>query len=346
MKAKLLSLTALFVILSFALAQDMNLRFVGTFSNLGLHQNYEQPFWGETVPEGLEGVTTEVTTFDQMGLAGGEVFRLLDQGLFDIGATVGDYVVSDAPAIEGLDLPLLAPDIETAQSVAESYKPVLDAALQESFDAKLISVAPYPSQIVFCNTEIGSLEDLEGLRIRASGRSTAEFLEAIGAAGVTLAFNEVPQALQQGVVDCAVTGSTSGYSAGWADVATHLYTLPAGGWDYVITAMQLEVWDQLSAGQQETLMTLVEEEFESEVWGGIGHLTQQGINCLTGTGECELGEAEDMTLVELSEGDIERGRELLLSDLLPAWASRVDAEWVERWNDTIGDVTGLSAKNE
>lgn len=327
-------------------ASAQELRYVGTFSNLGLHQNFEREFWGETVPSLLPDLEVEVTTFDQMGLGGDEVLRLLEMGLYDVGATVADYVVSDAPALEGLDLPGLAPDIETAQQVAQAYKPVLDDAVQEAFDAKLLSVVPYPSQVVFCNEEISSLQDLQGLRVRSSGRSTAEFLEAVGATGVTLAFNEVPQALQQGVVECAVTGSTSGYSAGWGEVATHLYPLPAGGWDYVITAMSMDTWEQLSEEQQDTLLTAIEEQFEADVWAGIGHETQQGINCLTDTGECELGDPENMTLVEVTEADLEQTREVLRNDLLPAWASRVDDEWVQRWNETIGSVTDLSASGQ
>lgn len=340
MKNVAVAVVLAFALLSGASAQD--LRYVGTFSNLGLYQNFEQEFWSETVPSLLPGVTTDVTTFDQMGLGGEEVFRLLDLGLYDIGATVADYVVTDAPVLEGLDLPGLALDIETAREIASAYKPVLDDAMQEVFNAKLLSVVPYPAQVFFCNTPVTSLEDLQGKRVRASGRSTSDFVEAIGASGVTLAFGEVPQALQQGVVECAITGSTSGYSAGWDEVSTHLYTLPAGGWDYVITAMSLESWNELSEEQQQTLLTAIEEQYEAPVWEGIGEETQQGINCLTNTGECTLGEPGDMTLVEVADEDLEQIREVLENEVLPAWAARVDPETVERWNETVGDVAGVS----
>jgi TRAP-type C4-dicarboxylate transport system substrate-binding protein len=53
--------------------------------------------------------------------------------------------------------------------------------------------------------------------------------------------------LQNGVVDCAVTGAGSGYSAGWWEVSTHLLPIPLGGWDSVVTAMNLDRWNSLSA---------------------------------------------------------------------------------------------------
>jgi TRAP-type C4-dicarboxylate transport system substrate-binding protein len=335
-----LVLCSVLALLATAAAQDI--KYVGSWGNLILYQQFEQPFWSERVPELLDGVATDVTSFDQMGLRGAEVYRFLDMGLFDVSATVADYVVADAPALEGLDLPVLAPDIETARQVAEAYKPVLDQAMQEAFNAKLLSVVPYPAQVVFCNEPVTSLADLRGKKVRASGRSTAEFVEAVGATSVTLAFNEVPQSLERGVVECAITGSTSGYSAGWGEVASHLYPLPIGGWDHVVTAMSLGSWEALGEENQRKLLDAIHDELETPIWQAIGEDTQRGIECLTGS-ECGLGEPAGMTLSPVQEADLQRSREILETEVLPSWAGRVGPEWVERWNDTVGSVTGLNA---
>ena len=66
--------------------------------------------------------------------------------------------------------------------------------------------------------------------MRGSGRMTTQFLEALGAEGVNIGFGEVPGSLERGVVDCAITGAGSGYSAGWWESATHLLVIPLGGW--------------------------------------------------------------------------------------------------------------------
>jgi|SRR5690625_3094978 len=326
---------------------DTQITFVGSWSGLSLHRTFERPFWGEHIPEASDGaVQVEVTTFDQMGLGGGEVFRLLSNGVFDMGATVADYAVEDSPELEGLDMPIIAPDAELAWEVAESYKPVLDRALNERFNAKLISVVPYPSQMVFCNTEISSLGDLEGKQVRASGRSTAEFLEALGAEGITVNYAEVPGALQRGVVDCAVTGSLNGYSSGWHEVSTHLLPLPIGGWDHVVTAMNLNKWESLDPQVQEFLQREVEENFERPVWETAVEETQEGIACLTGEGECTRGDPGSMVLVEVTEEDFERGKQLLADEVLPRWAARVDQEWVDLWNESIGAKVGLTAERK
>lgn len=324
--------------------QDTDLTYVGSWSSLSLFKNFEKPFWGETLPDDSGGaITVQVSTFDQMGLAGAEVYRLLQKGVFDVGATVADYTVQDAPELEGLDMPMIAPDVQKAWDVAKAYKPVLDDALKERFNAKLVSVVPYPAQVVFCNTEISGLEDLKGKKIRASGRTTAEFLEAIGAEGITMAFNEVPGALERKVIDCAVTGSLSGYSSGWHEVSTHLYPLPVGGWDHVVTAVNLDKWESLDPAVRDFILREAEEKLETPVWEAAFDETKEGVACLTGKGDCARGEAGDMVLVEPTDADYAFAREKLEQDVLPAWAKRVSADWVTRWNETAGKVVGLTA---
>lgn len=331
-----------------ASAQELDktsISYVGSWSSLSLYKNFEKPFWQDHVPEASDGkISTDVTTFDQMGLGGGEVYRLMARNVIEVGSTVADYAVSDAPELEGLDMPMMAPDVETARKVAEAYRPVLaDAFVKRYNGAKLLAIVPYPSQVVFCNTEIDGLQDLEGKKVRASGRTTAEFLQAIGAEGITLNYSEVPGALQRGVVDCAVTGSLSGYSSGWHEVSTHLYPLPMGGWDQVLTAMNGKKWDSLSGETQKWLQNEIKTSYEDPVWEAAVEETREGIACLTGEGECKRGKAGDMVLVEATDEDFEQVSRHLEETLLPNWADRVEQKWVDRWNETIGEVTGLTA---
>lgn len=342
------SLLGLAIASSPAAAQDLDkttINYVGSWSSLSLYKNFERPFWKDHVPEASDGqITTEVTTFDQMGLGGGEVYRLMGRDVVEVASTVADYAVEDAPELEGLDMPMIAPDVDTARKVAEAYRPVLADAFRERYKgAHLLAVVPYPSQMVFCNAEINGLSDLEGMKVRASGRTTAEFLEAIGAEGITLNFSEVPGALQRGVIDCAVTGSLSGYSSGWHEVSTHLYPLPVGGWDHVVTAMNGKKWNSLPEATQDWLTAEIKENYEDPVWDSAVDETKEGIACLTGNGDCSRGDAGDMVLVEATDTDFSEAARHLEETLLPNWASRVDQEWVDRWNETIGEVTDLKA---
>lgn len=322
-------------------ASAAELSVVGSWSGLPLHKQYEAPFWTELLPAASEGkITSTLTTHDQMGIKGGDVFRMLGEGVFDVGMTVADYAVSDSPALEGLDVPLIATDAASARAMVDAARPLVDDIYKDVFNAKVLGIAPYPPQVVFCNADISSLEDLKGKKIRASGRMTGKLLEALGAEAVSVSFGEVPGALQKGVVDCAVTGAGSGYSAGWWEVSTHLMPIPLGGWDPVVTAMNLDTWNSLSADEQSLIEASVKSDLEDPAWDTAQSALATDVACLTGTGDCP-GEKHAMQLVEVSDADVATARDILISKVLPDWAERAGKDWGARWNDTVGKVTGV-----
>ncbi len=316
---------------------------VGSWSSLPLYKKYEAPFWTETLPAAIPGLEVQLTTFNQMGIKGGDVFRLLSEGVFDVGMTVADYTVGDAPELEGLDVPLLAGDAATARKMVEAATPMVEDIMAKRFNAKLLAIAPYPPQIVFCKPAITGLADLKGKKVRGSGRMTTKLLEALGAEGVNVAFSEVPGALERGVIDCAVTGSGSGYSAGWWEVSTHLMPLPLGGWDPVVTAMNMDKWNSLPADTQTTMLETLKTNFENPAWDEAASSLANDINCLTGSGECTSGEPAKMTLVPATDADTQTARDALINTVLPDWASRTDAAYVDTWNNAVGKIVDVKA---
>jgi hypothetical protein len=171
---------------------------------------------------------------------------------------------------------------------------------------------------------------------------TTKFLEALGANGVNVAFSEVPGALERGVIDCAVTGAGSGYSAGWWEVSDHLMTIPLGGWDPVVTAMNFDKWKSLSPEMQKLITDEVYSKFEAPAWAAAAGALEADIACLTGNGTCPAGDPASMILVEASDADLAKAKEILTTVVLPEWAERAGADWVKRWNDTVGKTVGVA----
>ena len=340
-KTSTLTLGAGALLATLGTAHAVDLSVVGGWCSLPLYKDYEAPFWTEKLPASGDFDVT-MTTFDQMGIAGGDVFRLLGDGVFDVGMTVSDYTVGDAPELEGLDVPLVATTAAEARAMVDAARPMVEDIMRDRFGSKLLAIAPYPPQVVFCKPEVTSLDDLKGLKIRGSGRMTTKFLEALGAEGINVAFSEVPGALERGVVDCAVTGAGSGYSAGWWEVSTTLMTLPLGGWDPVVTAMNLDKWESLSADEQSELTDAIAADFETPAWDAAADALANDVACLTGEGgECASGDPASMTLVEPSEADVERARTILTDTVLPDWAASAGKEWATRWNESVGKTVGV-----
>lgn len=341
MKRTLSLLIATTALAAPSFAEDLSV--VGSWSSLPLHKQYEAPFWTTTLPEASGGsLNVELTTHNQMSLGLGDIYPLLGQGVYDVAMTVADYAVADAPELEGLDVPLLALSADEARAMVDAARPMVADIYRDRFNSHVLAIAPYPPQVVFCNHDISQLSDLEGLKVRASGRMTAKLLEALGAEGVNVSFSEVPGALQNGVVDCAVTGAGSGYSAGWWEVSTHLLPIPLGGWDSVVTAMNMDKWNSLDADTQSLITDQVKSGFEDPAWDSAQDALVNDIACLTGNGDCPAGDARGMTLVDVSDADFDRARDILTSEVLPEWAERAGDDWAARWNDSVGKVVGVT----
>ncbi|MFC6669982.1 hypothetical protein [Marinobacterium aestuariivivens] len=84
--------------------------------------------------------------------------------------------------------------------------------------------------------------------------------------------------------------------------------------------------------------------YEQTVWDAAQSDFEEGVNCLTGNGECKRGESASMTLVATSEADVAYAASRLEKNVIPAWANRVDDASVNEWNSTIGAITGLVAR--
>ena len=340
MNRTLTMLAATTLLASPALAEDLSV--VGSWSGLPLHKEFEAPFWSEKLPAASGGkINVALTTHNQMNLGVGDVFRLLGDGVYDVAMTVADYAVADAPELEGLDVPLLALTADEARAMVDAARPMVEDIYNKRFNSHVLAIAPYPPQVLFCNAEINGLDDLAGKKVRGSGRMTTLFLEALGAEGVNVAFSEVPGALQKGVVDCAITGAGSGYSAGWWEVSTHLLPIPLGGWDSVVTAINSDKWNALDADTQALIATQIATEFEAPAWAAAQGALDNDVACLTGNGACASGDARSMTLVAVSDADFAKAREVLVGKVLPDWAERAGGDWAERWNGSVGAVVGV-----
>lgn len=349
MKKHLLALfaaTAAMALQVSAQAQNLprtQLKIAGGLSNLTAYQEFEQPFWTKTIPELSKGqVTAEIKGFNEMGVKGPELMRLLSSGVLEFGTATLSYFASDNPINEAIDLPGLAPDAASARKVTDLFKPVYDKFYGQGSSIKILGISPYPAQVLFCNATINGLADVKGKKVRTSSRTQAEFVEALGGTSVTMAFGEVVPAMQNKVVDCAITGSLSGYSAKWYEVATHLYALPIN-WNQQIHAVNQKAWDKLDPKVQTFLQSNI-DKLMNDMWDAAAKQTQLGYDCNSGAAACTLPVKGKVKVVQPSAADKAQLKKLTNEVVLPKWAARCSDQCVSDFNATIGKSLGLVAK--
>lgn len=330
-----------------AAAQELpktNLKVIGSISSLPQYKEYEIPFWTKHLAEKSGGaITADIKGFNEMGLKGPEVLRLMGQGVVQIGATVLAYLAADDPANEMVDIAGLVPDVKTARAVTEAAKPVLTKLYRDKFGVELLAIGTYPAQVIYCNAPLTGLADVKGRKVRASGRSQSDFIAALGGTPVTMAFGEVVPALQNKTVDCAITGTISGNLANWHEVTTHLHRTPLS-WGQIAYAANGKFWANLDPKVRELIDTEIKSTLEKDVWDAAGNLTEQGYLCNVGDAGCTLGKKGTMTLIEPSPADQALLKKVVEETMLPKWAERCSAQCVDDFNASVGKVLQVTAK--
>lgn len=325
-------------------AQDLpetKLNVVGSWGMVSMYTDFTHPFFTETLPEASGGkITAEIKPFNELGLNGSEIVRLVQQGTLQFAETPMGYLIGDNAINGGNDLPGISPELAQARAVSDAYRPTLDKLYEEEYGVKILGVYPYSAQVVYCNGEISGLSDLKGKKVRASGTAISDFISALGGVPVSMSFGEVVQGLQKGVVDCAITGSMSGFTAKWNEVSTHIYALPIA-WSPVVHVVNLDAWNALDASVQ----TFLEKQItglEDSIWNGAEAETAEGFACNTGGASCTRENPGKMTLVPVSEADIATRDRVLKEVVLPKWAEQCGAECVADWNEKVGSLVGIT----
>ncbi|WP_163852078.1 TRAP transporter substrate-binding protein [Pseudooceanicola aestuarii] len=318
------------------------LNVVAPWSSLNAYGAVEQPFWTKDFPAATGGdLTAKLSNYSELGLGGAELLRLASMGVFDVAHIVVGYSVSDDPVIEGIELAGVIQDMDTLRQAVDAYEATMTTDLAEQHNLVYLGMYPNPSQVMYCSEPVTGLDEFAGKKIRFYGSSMNDFIEAAGGTGIGVPLAEVVPALQRGVVDCAFTGTLTGYSFKFPEVTSDLYGLRLG-WGLTFIAANKSTFDGLSAEQQDALRSGA-KTLEGQLWDLARIDDAAGIACNTGNGECPYGEPAAMSFVPVSEADDARRRDLLEEEILKNWAARCDAACIANWNETVGALTGLTA---
>ena len=159
--------------------------------------------WAEEIEERTEG-RVEVQVFPAMQLGGkpSDLYGQARDGVVDIVWTLPGYSAGRFPLTEAFELPFICADAEaTSQALNDFYRTWLQDEYKDT--QPLVFHAAAPGHIHTADREVRTLEDLEGLKMRAPSRASAAMLEALGAVPIGMPVPKVYEALSRGVVEGA-----------------------------------------------------------------------------------------------------------------------------------------------
>ncbi|WMS42223.1 TRAP transporter substrate-binding protein [Acuticoccus sp. MNP-M23] len=322
--------------------QTLQVKAIGSNGTTPVSIYDEVPFWTETIPEASGGkITAQYTPVDQMGIDDKTMLRLLKLGVMDFGSMDISKMSGDDPVFEGCDLAGLALTPANAREACEAWRPVIDRQLQEDWGVKLLAIGGNTPQVFWCRGELDGLDTLRGKKIRVFNNTMRDFLSGLDATAISMAFAEVIPALNNGVVDCAVTGSLSGNTAGWNEVIDSIYPMSLG-WSINILAVNLKTWDSFDEATQEFFLEQA-AAYEDKMWETLTKATNEAENCNTGTEPCTLGKMASSTVIPVADADSAAHTALVENAVLAGWAGRCGADCVTEWNETVGKALDLEA---
>jgi len=155
-------------------------------------------------------VEIQISSFPELGLAGPDTLRLLQDGTMDMGEIYGGYVSGDFPAVEMAELLGLFESSAMQEEVFRAIREDEIRMVAEQWDAKVISYVYYPDQFLWSKRPLRTLDDFKGLKTRTHSTALGDLVAGLGGEGQFIAFSEVYTALERGILDAGVTGSTPG----------------------------------------------------------------------------------------------------------------------------------------
>lgn len=166
------------------------------------HSAVEQAYL-DAVEESSDGrIEFDRTSFEALcDMA--EVVECLRDGRADIGTSVPDYTPNMLPFLTTVGIPFLNTDIQATTAALydthTDYEPAVD--LLEQNNLHYISTWPVGGMLIGSQSPVENLEDVDGLRARATGPITQLSLESAGASVNAVTAAETYESLQRGVID-------------------------------------------------------------------------------------------------------------------------------------------------
>lgn len=323
-------------------AAPLKLRVVGGLGGVNQFTRHEEPFWTRTLPQLSGGrVSAEVLPFDRAGIRGQEMLALVRSGAVPFGTLLLAQAAPGDMELAAPDLAGLNPDMASLRRSVAAFRPHLARILRERHGIELLAVYTYPAQVLFCRRPLQGLASVRGLRVRTSGLSQNDWVEALGGQPVATPFAELLAQIKDGGLDCAITGTMSGNTIGLHELATHLHA-QAVSWGLSIFVAHAGAWASLPP-EVRSLLQRGLAELEQAIWAEAARETEEGIACNAGAAGCSSGRPGRMAVRRPDAADEQRRRELFASHVLPRWLERCGKPCVESWNRTLAPLSGLAA---
>lgn len=242
------------------------------------------------------------------------VWDRVTAGVADMGIILTSATGVPFPKTAVSTVPLLGGDVSaSSQALWELYEQDM---LDESFDAvKVLAMQVAAPNLILSKDEVTTLEDMQGVRIRAVDRNQADAMTSLGASPSVIPFSEAYQALDRGVIDAALANGNTVVSVRLGELAGNLLTNVHFGMTPLAIIMNQSRYDGLS----DEAKAIIDENFGLQATLLLG----QGTEDLEASYLARLEDRDDFAMNALSDEEVARWQEAISADV-DAWSERTE----------------------
>lgn len=188
-----------------------------------------------------------------------DLWNMFTEGGIDI-LDMSPGMVGSFPVSEGFNVPFL---FGSDAQVLAAMNALLEAGLIPEYSDNMEVLTFLPAgglEIFTVKKPITSMEDLAGLKLRASSMTLSNAIGALGGTAVSIQPSEQTTSLQQGVLDGVITGAMYGSWTGLGDVCKYLLQGNVA-MSCMFCGMNKATWESLP----EDLQTLIKDTFTAKI---------------------------------------------------------------------------------
>ncbi len=315
-----------------AIAKPIKLTYA-FFAPAGTFPGKQMAQWAKEMEKRTDGLV-KVQTFPGGTLLGGrDMYDGVLRGVADIGLSCPAYDPGRFPLTSGVGLPVKFPNATVASLTLLDLMSEFKPAEYEKF--KIITMFTNEPGHIQSREPVESLKDLKGMKLRAAGTGVS-ILKVLGAAPVAMSMPQVPESVQTGVIDGAMTSREVLKDFKLAENLHHVVEYPTA----VVTfaaVMDKKKWDELPDKVKKVIDELARE---MTIWTGQYHDKKN-------VGEALAWSKKNYNLQIHKLSDAEATKwDALLAPMVASWEKEMEAKGLpaKKFLERLGQLRDKYAK--
>ena len=189
-----------------------------------------------------------------------DVLKQITRGRIAIGVISTPGMATQVPEASLLSAPYLFNSADEVDCVYDNHLTGTLEPLLEARNLKLLQWNELGFANMFGPEKISNPDQLGDMKVRVNVSPAAKnFYDALGVNGIYIPFSEMTSALQTGLIESGSMQNILYVAMGFAKAAPHL-TLTSHSHDSGMIVMNLDIWNKMSAEDQEKLMASLPDQ--------------------------------------------------------------------------------------